>query len=94
MSRTIAKNKIVQTLTVRLNKSQSQDVERLMEFTRHKTASGALVESAADYLEVCKDRDELREQLEKLQDEHNDLKFQITGGLEAWRNILEIVKEV
>ena len=89
MAKKIAKTK---TLTVRLNTAEKvKTVDRLMDFTRQATATGALLYAAEAYVLVYAERDRLRSELEQLIYKHDDLIDDIKTGLDAQARVLKAI---
>ena len=88
MSKKIAKKK---TLTLRLNATESKEIDQLMVFTGKNTASRALLHAAQDYISLNRKRDHLEEDLRELENKHSDLVEDINEGLSAYSRVMKAI---
>ena len=88
MAKKIAKQNH-KVLTLRLNAEQSQAIAMLMTHTGKKTATGALIFAADDFVRLTNERDKLRQDLQNLETDHENLLDDIRTGQEAIASVLK-----
>ena len=78
-------------ITLRTTLEQDQQLEQLMQFLKIKTKSGAIIETATNYVALSEKKEELYWELKRKISELEEMKQLIKQYKQAQQNLFEVI---